>query len=415
MKYSYTIILLSIHLASFSQKYVSIQGVLLNESNTTPVEFANISIENTSQGTITNEAGEFIFYIPDSLKNNKLIFSAIGYNNLILDVNKLKENDSYLLKPKIYNLKSIIIMPVDYTAKEIVKLILKNIKKNYPRKKHFLTGFYRETSYNITNAVRLIEAAVGIYNFGINSDFNRDRIKIKQFRKSDDKMEYSFFSKMMYKLFGESNMIYETFESYAISNKSTFKNNLSDNDFTIHMVEMLDTTPVVVLKYENYSHKIKINYGYIYVNISDFAILKIKHYSTVKDKFKGVFKKYFAPGEKYLSKTIRIYNKFDEYYLKYVEYYRSSHGTADYNTKNSYKSSSQLLITDVTTKRRYYERVKLKESSPKDTDLSNITYKYRPNFWNNYNVLTKHKLSEKNKKELEKEKQLETQFKENSK
>lgn len=399
-----------------SQSYITIKGNVVNKENLDPIEFVNISILNTNQGTITEQDGSFIFHIPDSLKNYRLIFSSIGYESIEVPVNGLKTSGQYYLKPKIYEINNITVIPINQTADEIVSSVLKRLNNNYPINKHFLNCFYREIAYDNLSPKRLIEAAIGIHNFGINASFSKDRIKINQFRKSDDNLEYSLFSKMTYKLFGESNMLYEIFESYAISNKGTFKSEYIKNKYEIDRIEMLDETPVVVLRYSDSSHRAKIKYGYLYININDYAILRSEHYITVKDKYKRVFSQYFAPGQEYLRKTIRIYHKKQEkYYLKYVEFYRSAYGTADYKKGENSNYLSQLLINDILINKKDYDRIRKKEASLRDKDLSNIEYSYYPDFWENYNILTKHGLNHAVKKELEKEKSLELQFKENSK
>ena len=51
----------------------------------------------------------------------------------------------------------------------------------------------------------------------------------------------------------------------------------------------------------------------------------------------------------------------------------------------------------------------------KDVRLYEQEFDYNPDFWQNYNILLANPIQEKTKKDLEKEKALETQFKENSK
>lgn len=55
------------------------KGVLLDNSTKQPIEFANIGIVGKGVGTVSNERGEYNFIIPDSLMNNTVKISMIGY------------------------------------------------------------------------------------------------------------------------------------------------------------------------------------------------------------------------------------------------------------------------------------------------------------------------------------------------
>ncbi|MGZ3899877.1 MAG: hypothetical protein ACXVNQ_05955, partial [Bacteroidia bacterium] len=49
----------------FSQ--ITCKGVLLDSATLKPIEFANIGIVGKGIGTVTNEKGEYLFVVPDSL------------------------------------------------------------------------------------------------------------------------------------------------------------------------------------------------------------------------------------------------------------------------------------------------------------------------------------------------------------
>ena len=53
-----------------------------------PIPYANIGILDTEAGTISNFDGSFQLIIPDSLKLERVIFSAIGYERTEISVPK---------------------------------------------------------------------------------------------------------------------------------------------------------------------------------------------------------------------------------------------------------------------------------------------------------------------------------------
>jgi len=57
------------------------RGVLFDSITSQPVEFANIGIVGKGIGTVTNEKGEYNFFLPDSLINCDIKISMIGYKS----------------------------------------------------------------------------------------------------------------------------------------------------------------------------------------------------------------------------------------------------------------------------------------------------------------------------------------------
>jgi len=70
-------ICLSQYFSLFAQKNIS--GILRDSLSKQPIEFANIGIIGKNIGTVTNEKGAFSFNIPDSLLNETIMISIIGY------------------------------------------------------------------------------------------------------------------------------------------------------------------------------------------------------------------------------------------------------------------------------------------------------------------------------------------------
>lgn len=80
--------------AIFSQQ--NFKGVLLDSADKSPVEFANIGIVGKSLGTVTNEKGEFTITVPDSLLNENIRISIIGYKAQLFTASALAR------RPTIY-------------------------------------------------------------------------------------------------------------------------------------------------------------------------------------------------------------------------------------------------------------------------------------------------------------------------
>ena len=130
--------------------------------------YANILIEKAGTGTISNTNGEFEFKIQGRFAGSVAQFSFLGYEHQKLEI-PFADNNELLIKliPKPYTLADIYVLPNGNEALDIVKRVVKNIKRNYDRNTFQMEAFYRNTNYRDTTATQLIEAALLIEDKGI--------------------------------------------------------------------------------------------------------------------------------------------------------------------------------------------------------------------------------------------------------
>ena len=82
------------------------------------------------------------------------------------------------------------------------------------------------------------------------------------------------------------------------------------------------------------------------------------------------------------------------------------------NDKNHfYSHEAELMVNEIATRRKDYERIKNRNLTGKNETLWNMDYDYNPSFWENYNVLLDHPLNQQYKNDLEFEEPLDEQFK----
>jgi hypothetical protein len=102
------------------------KGVLKDDKSSEPVEFANIGIIGKGVGTVSNENGEFTFSIPDSLLNEKIRISRIGYKTLDLSVTDFKKQTTIKLSQNSTTLEEVAV-----SAKKLkVKIVGSDTKTN---------------------------------------------------------------------------------------------------------------------------------------------------------------------------------------------------------------------------------------------------------------------------------------------
>ena len=100
-------VLIFLFLANSVMAQNTVLSGLVVSSDEKPISYVNIGIKNKKLGAVTNQNGLFKIKIPDSLKNEMLIFSCVGFESITLKISSL------LLEKKIriYLEKRIIAIP----------------------------------------------------------------------------------------------------------------------------------------------------------------------------------------------------------------------------------------------------------------------------------------------------------------
>lgn len=161
------------------------QGKVIDKVTKRPVVFANVYLNGTSLGTVTNSDGEFILKIPVNVKENKVGITYLGYKNLLIALKDLQPVDNTIaLEPSPIPIDEVIIRTGD--PLELILGAIKNIKNNYPINPEQQIGFYRETVRQNRNYVAVAEAVLDVYKSSYTDAFDFDRVKIYKGRKNQD-------------------------------------------------------------------------------------------------------------------------------------------------------------------------------------------------------------------------------------
>ena len=104
----------------FSEEESSIRGVILDYSNQKPIPGANIYIEDSDLGTVSNELGTFSLSI-DNLKINEIKISMIGYRDttLLINQNNIKSKYQVFLNPKTIQMSGITVHSHKESKKDV--------------------------------------------------------------------------------------------------------------------------------------------------------------------------------------------------------------------------------------------------------------------------------------------------------
>ena len=126
----------------FAQDNSVITGKIINGEDKEPLPFASIRLKNHPIGTISNENGEFDFYIPKSKRNDTLTISFIGFNSYEVPVSNVNRELNIVLTPSSNVLDEVILTekdPLDYIRKALERLA-----ENYPQTEYQSIAYYRQ-------------------------------------------------------------------------------------------------------------------------------------------------------------------------------------------------------------------------------------------------------------------------------
>lgn len=168
-----------------SVSYFEIAGKVVDNATDAPIVFATVVVEQTSIATVTNSDGDFLIKVPKTNASSKLLFTHIGYENVLIAISDLTSGEKQIkLSAITLPIDEVVVRDLD--AKELLIEALGSIKTNYSMTPEMQTGFYRETIKQNRNYVSVSEAVMNIYKSPYKMGFDYDRIKIFKGRKSRD-------------------------------------------------------------------------------------------------------------------------------------------------------------------------------------------------------------------------------------
>ena len=121
-------------------------STLIDEETQKTIPFATIQLINAKTATVSNEEGEFSIHINEN-DIDSLLISCMGYESKTIATTNLKDS-TILLKPKIFELNSVLVSNKIYTADEIIENVIDNFEKNhyksFAKKRVFIRDSYHQ-------------------------------------------------------------------------------------------------------------------------------------------------------------------------------------------------------------------------------------------------------------------------------
>jgi len=378
----------NLSLNSDDLSYQLIKGQILDQEYDEPVAYASISILNKAFGTITNKDGYFELKVPPKYRNEELVVSCMGYEQLVLQPDRLTDKPLLLLlKPvniRLHEIKVRAIKPM-----WVMDQMLEHVAFNYANENSLMTAFYREVLMQDGDYINVSEAVIQLLKASYNQPSREDKIRFLKGRKSPDVEAFQWVD---FKMQGGP---YYTAQLDVVKTMDTFLNPDYWASYRYEAGAMIDYLgrPTYVVHFSPISKEDFLTYeGKLFVDQESFALvhaefslsrngIRIARNQLIRKKPKGF--------------NVRALD------LDYQVSYRETEGLWYLNTARSsvsfrvrsrhdqvnsvFHSVSDLLITShqPTRLRRFP-----KEQQIDAFDIfTEIIKDYDPEFWGNYNII----------------------------
>lgn len=294
-----------------SSDFKEYKGVVVDGKTSKSLEYASISVSNSNISTISNLEGVFLVKVPNTLKNENLIISYLGYQNKTIPLSsfgnaefKVNMEESFEKLPNV-NL-------VDADPVFVIEKVIEKRKTNSYKDPTIVKAFYRESIKKRKTYASLSEAVVDIYkqSRGTQSDY----VTLDKARKSTD---YKKIDTLVIKLQGGP---YNNLSMDMIRNEELF---FSAEMFDIYKFDFdkmmtLDSRNVYVIDFIQRPSMVEPFYkGKLYVDSQTYALVKAVFSLNLQNLSKA--KKFFVKKKPNNADVIPLDTK-------YIVDYRDTNG-----------------------------------------------------------------------------------------
>lgn len=175
-----------------AQSEYVVSGNVRDSANGEAIPFATATLKSSLIGTVTSETGNFELHIPDSVRNDILLITLLGYTAREYALNSISGPLKVQLAPARINLNEIPVTPQPPTY--YIKLAMNSLKQNYPAEPFESSAYYREIVKENSNFLRAQEGVFKTYYPNL-QDSSKNQHQLMLFRRAGEISELMFMKK----------------------------------------------------------------------------------------------------------------------------------------------------------------------------------------------------------------------------
>lgn len=177
--------------AEAQNEYV-VSGNVRDSAKGEAIPFATVTLKSSLIGTVSGENGNFELHIPDSVRNDILLVTLLGYTAREIALNSITGPLKIQLAPASINLNEIPVIPQPPTY--YIKLAMNARKQNYPTEPFESSAYYREIIKENSNFLRAQEGVFKTYYPNL-QDSSKNQHQLMLFRRAGEISELMFMKK----------------------------------------------------------------------------------------------------------------------------------------------------------------------------------------------------------------------------
>ncbi len=365
-----------------------IHGIVIDARNRKALPYATVGLKESHYGTITNQTGNFVLRLPDTLQQPILVISFIGYRNYYAPVS-INSNDLLEIKMSrnYISLQEVIIRYQDPVS--LLTESINRIKDNYMNEPAGAIGYYRERGQRDEKCVIFSEAVVEIDKASYSAPVLNERTRILKGRKITN---VDFSDTIMLKIKSGISSMLDLDIAHKLpdflSEDFTFRYNFNFEDVVYYEDKL-----VYVIRF---APKDGINEtlfrGKIYLDRESLAIIAADfEYDPVKI---GREQSMFVSRK---SRRLNVRPTGANYHVEYKNteqgyHLNQVHGEVSFKVRkkrqwiaSKYTIKLEMAITNIDPGNRPH--IKLNEKIHPNIIMSDHEFSYDPDFWGDYNTI----------------------------
>ncbi|MCC5920090.1 MAG: carboxypeptidase-like regulatory domain-containing protein [Cyclobacteriaceae bacterium] len=443
----FTILLLLISNQLFSQN--SIDFTLVDKVSKKPISFASISFIGSTKGTVSNENGEVNF----SYNNvDQLIkISAIGYLSREVSVNELDGKDTLHLESSVRMLKEVVIKNPQDSAYYLLLKAFENMEIKLKAQPHSGKAFFRNCCLEDAIYQRMLEVAFDYYE-NSNLILEERQVSVEQMRRTDDhrnmdwegaNKEYGYEKNDVFEILRHDP--FTTYTNFQSKSTGLEHNNFSKNYYNFYFDSIYHYDGHEIIKISAVFHEVQDQIKgrfwtnmVFYIRMEDFFIYQVdlevdtelitnllmrrRGLNRPDNRLSNLSKnlKTFTDNGKTITRYVYQYEDIGDFaYTKAVRHYSAGCSGVLQNNKIAsntssenegiYKQYAELLVYEVNIESP--KPIAKRKRTTLKQNLYRESYSYNKRFWDNFKVLPLVKLDQKAVEDLETDKPMLEQFK----
>ncbi len=371
-----------------NEGYVTISGIVRDKSDKKALAYANVSVEGSTEGTVTNADGEFTFKVKEPAGDAALEVSYLGYENVRVSLEADGPGRRTIwMTPSARMLGEVVVK--GYDPRALVEEAIRKIPENYSLNVDQLTGFYRETARKRQHYINVAEAVVDLRKTSYAKDAGRDQVRILKGRrllspKASDTLAVKLLG-------GPTAAIYMD----VVKNPDLLLSPevLPFYDFYLEEMETIDQRPQYVVGFRpNGTLPYALYYGKFYIDRERLSFTRAEFNLDMSDRQKAtaaILRRKplglrFKPVE--VSYLVDYMDHEGKTYLNYVR--NEIRFKCDWRRKlfaTNYAVVSEMVVTDI---EKATAGIPSREAFGRNEIFSdNAALFFDKDFWGNYNII----------------------------